>query len=192
MSSTAIIRLNRKGFDIWLKIRGLGKQSLKEYKSFVSGKRQEVLDSLSDSLRELRESEGVKEAVLFLCLSELVASFCRLPRMKKEDLLKAVPFELEGSLPLSPDEYIHRATYLGGSEEEQEVLCLSLLKGRYEELVALFQEAGVSLHGVRVWSMYLIPEATKRIVAGGRDDFLFIFKEGQDWVVGSVRDGKLS
>ncbi len=191
MSSTAIIRLKKEGLSVSVLEGMFRKKSLRK----VSDRKVKEGEALAGLLREevfrLRETEGVREAFVVIPLSFVIPGFCRLPLMKREDLLKAVPFELEGHLPLAPEEYVFSAGVMRTWDAEAEVLALALGAGRFEEIKAVFDETETRLLGIRVWFMELLNEAFRTGTLKEEDDFILIAEEEGSCGVAAFSDGVL-
>jgi Tfp pilus assembly protein PilN len=190
MSATAIIRLRKGDFSIFVLERSFRKKSLRGVSDRKVMEGEELSGLLREELARLRESEGIREALVVIPLSFVIPGFCRLPLMKREDLLKAVPFELESHLPLPPEEYVFSVGIMRSWDAEAEVLALALGADRFREIKAVFDETEIRLMGIRVWFVELLNEA----IGSGmlkEEDFILIAKEEDSFGVAAFRDGVL-
>lgn len=190
MSATAIIRLRKEDFSIFVLERSFRKKSLRGFSDRKVMEGEELSGLLREELARLKESEGIREALVVIPLSFVIPGFCRLPLMKREDLLKAVPFELESQLPLPPEEYVFSVGVVRSRDAEAEALALALGADRFREIKAVFDETEIRLLGIRVWFMELLNEALGSGMLKG-EDFILIAKEDGSFGVAAFRDGVL-
>ena len=109
-----------------------------------------------DFIREQCSSNGFrgKEAVISIPAEHLVIQHVRMGPMQPEELIAALPYELQGKLPFDPKQAVIRHIVAGAISEDnqtkQDVIALAVARAVVEKQVTATEKLGLEVVGVGV------------------------------------------
>ncbi len=127
----------------------LTKKTVKSEALALTGAKEEKDLLIAGAFARWKKEHSPDGAVIGLPLQRFSHQLIEMPAMKRNDLKKALLFELEKYLPLPVDEYLFDFVALPGEPGRTKVLVLSVKKEVVREVTNMVAAAGIEVMAVR-------------------------------------------
>lgn len=139
--------------------------------------------ALRDALIKWKKDHGIRGVVFGLEFRMFSLLTLELPLRSRSDVVRALPFELERHLPLSPDEYVFDAHVLKGTGEGTENLVMAVRAESLAWVGECLQGTGLKLLGVRCSFVEALNEFIK---SGSGPRALYALSEGEYYSIAGL------
>jgi hypothetical protein len=124
--------------------------------------------ALVEALGKWKSNYGIEGVVVGMGLAHFSQTMVELPVESRDDIAKALYFELEKRLPLEPGQYSFAFHTVQAKAEGTKNLVLAIRKDKLKWIADCLREAGLKLHGVRCTAVEAVNEVLSEVdVAGG-------------------------
>ena len=128
-------------------------KTVKSEKVTLPAGREERAAVIAETLNRWKKEYSLQAAVVGIPLQRFSCQIIDMPAMKKNDLKKALLFELEKYLPLPVDEYFFDFIAQPGEKGMSKVLVFSVKKDLAGEITDIMRAAGIEVLSIRCSAM---------------------------------------
>lgn len=163
------------------------KKTVKSENRALPAEKEERGPFIAAAFAEWKKEYVPDGAVIGLPLRRFSHQLIDMPTMKRNDLKKALLFELEKYLPLPVDEYLFDFMTLPGERGRTKVLVLSVKKEVVREATGMAAAAGISLLSVRCNTLAALRSLLD--IAGEKNvNGLFVHINGDGYEVSGIKN----
>ncbi len=190
MSFTAVVKLSDKSFRIGLLKRGLtGKRIILE-EEILPQEGGQVPERLTATLEDLKKEYPLRECYLSIPFQSVTTFFLDLPLRKRQEIARAIEFELENRLPLPLSEYSLAFDVLARRGRTSRVVVMAVLKRDLERYTRICSGLGIRIKGIRVDFLEMLNGVIKKgLLNKGRS--LFIYRGEGSYSAALVEKGDI-
>ncbi len=109
----------------------------------------ERADAITGALKRWKNEHSPAGVVIGLPLKNFSHQFIAMPSMKRQDMMRALQFELEKYLPIAVDEYAFDFISMPQEEGKASVLVFSVKREMINEIAGYAKEAGMDILAIR-------------------------------------------
>jgi hypothetical protein len=144
---------------------------------------------LKEALFRWKNETGIEGIVVGLDSKNFSHTSVKLPLKTREDISRALPFEMEKHLPLSPDEYLHDFFTVETTNTGTKNLVLSIKKEKLQWITECVKDAGLKLLGVRCSGIEALNEF---LLSEKAQNVIFLYPRQHAYCIFGLKDSVLS
>jgi hypothetical protein len=143
------------------------------------------IPAMREALLKWKKDYGITHIVFGVDFRLFSHHYVELPLKAKNDIRRALPFELEKYLPLSPEEYVYDFLTVGSADGRTRNLVLAVRDKSIVWVKECLRETGLSLLGIRCAFIEALNEFLKQVK---EDNVIFVYPEDGIYCIAGVKN----
>ncbi len=190
MSFIAILKLSHSSYQIGVLSKGLSRKLVELKNEVEENDRATLFERLRKDLAEIARTYNIKQCYLSLSFQSVTAFILTLPLRKRNEIRKAVPYEIEDRLPLSINEYLVAFDILEQRGGYSDILVMVVSKKDTEQYINICNELGIKVKGIRITFVEILNDFIKTHKLRDKKT-VFIHKDGGSYSAALLNSSKI-